>query len=186
MAMLALIVPLGSTGGPVDPGFGVPAPPSGGGAPVYPSHPIALPPGVWPSPIPPVDPGYGRPSWGAGHPSHPIAGVPPMYPSGQPVPPGWGGGQPPHPWLPGMIGGGNYPSGQPVPPFPIVPPPGGGGGGGSDGDVAISNPIGGGHVVMWHPAYGFVLVPAGGLPPLTGSGTKPDQGLPPTAEPKSY
>ena len=145
-------------GGPVDPGFGV---------------------------RPPVDPGYGRPAWGVGHPSHPIAGVPPMYPSGQPVPPGWGGGQPPHPWLPGAIGGGNYPSGQPIPPFPIVPP--GGGGEGSDGDVAISNPIAGGHVVMWHPNYGFVLVPAGGLPPLSSSGvTKPDQGLPPTAEPKSY
>ena len=107
MAMLALIVPLGVDRWPVDPGFGVPAPPSGGGggAPVYRTPPIyypsypshqPLPPmaGRWTSGSgvrcrPPVDPGYGRPAWGAGHPSHPIAGVPPMYPSGQPVPPGW-------------------------------------------------------------------------------------------------
>ena len=95
MAVLALIVPLGSPGGPVDPGFGVPAPPAGGGAPVYPSHPIALPP-VYPSQgLPPV--------WGGGgQPVYPSQGLP-VYPSHQPIPPPplgiWGPGQmPPGIW----------------------------------------------------------------------------------------
>ena len=195
MAVLALIVPLGGAQMPVDPGYGVPAPPT------YPTT-GPVPPG-WANR--PVDPGYGRPNWspvdpGYGiptfgpHPSHPIAGVPPMYPSGQPVPPGWGGGQPvfPSQGLP------VYPSTGPIiPPPPGIwgppdmppgvwpTPPTGGGGGGEGGE--ITNPIGGGFVLVWHPKYGFKWFPVGGLPPLEpGSGEHPDQGLPPTAEPKSY
>jgi hypothetical protein len=95
---LAFIIPM--SGGPVDPGFGVPGWPAhpiapGGERPTHPiapggerpTHPIApggKPPTIWPSP---------------GHPAHPIA------PGGEP---------------PGIWGGGN----EPFPTPPIVLPPG--------------------------------------------------------------
>jgi hypothetical protein len=116
---LAYIMPV--SGGPVDPGFGVPG---------WPSHPIA--PG---GPNPPVDPGYGVPGW----PAHPIApgGRPPTISGGPgslppwvmpPIAPG-GPGAPGSP--PGIWGGTppNYvdiggPAPQPSPEHPIVLPPG--------------------------------------------------------------
>jgi hypothetical protein len=91
---LAYIMPV--SGGPVDPGFGVPG---------WPSHPIAPggpPPGIWPSP---------------GHPAHPIA------PGGQP--PGIWGGAPPwvDTTPPGPQPSPGWP---PVAMPPIYYPPGGG------------------------------------------------------------
>jgi hypothetical protein len=87
MTVLALIVPLGSGQMPVDPGYGVPAPPSGGGAPVYPSHPIAMPP-VYPSQGFPV-----YPIQGPVVPMPPVVGVwpPPGVPT-HPIAPGGGEG----------------------------------------------------------------------------------------------
>jgi hypothetical protein len=93
---LAFIIPM--TGGPVDPGYGVPG---------WPTHPIApggKPPSVWPGP---------------GRPTHPIA------PGGKP--PGiWGGGNEPFP-TPPIAPGGAPPSiwgDINVPAHPIVLPPG--------------------------------------------------------------
>ena len=95
MAVLALIVPLGGGHMPVNPGYGVPAPPSGGGAPVYPSHPIALPP-VYPSQGLPVYPSQGPvlPPVERELPKPGVAGLPvPMHRSRRPLLGIWGPGQ---------------------------------------------------------------------------------------------
>ena len=55
--------------------------------------------------------------------------------------------------------------------------------GGSGGD--ISNPIGGGYVVIWHPSFGFKWIPVGGLPPLSGEGRGPIRGCRPRQSPKA-
>jgi len=62
---IALIIPLGDSPFPVDPGFGV----SGG----HPSQPIyhpGHPDHGLPAPEHPIDPGYGRPIYHPGHPDH--------------------------------------------------------------------------------------------------------------------
>jgi hypothetical protein len=207
MAVFALIVPLGDLGGgggsppvfpthPIAPGGSPPGIWGGSGQPM-PTPPIAPggpPPGVWPSPPVGVWP---NPPGGGGHPGHPIApGSPPGFwgGSGQPMPmpPIYPGGSPGAPTPPIYYPPGVWPQppGQGMPPT-IMPPialppmvwpvPPGEGGEGGEGDV--SQPIGGGFVLFWHPVYGWKLVPVGGLPPHFQPG-RPDQGLPPTAEPK--
>jgi hypothetical protein len=194
MSVLALIVPLGEVSGgtpthPIAPG-GPPLGTWGGAGQPFPTPPIAPggpPPGVWPSP--PVGVWPNPP--GGPHPSHPIApGTPPgiwggsgqpmptppiyMPPGVWPQPPGQGGGMPPTVMPPIAL-----------PPMVWPIPPGEGGGEGGEGDV--SQPIGGGFVLFWHPVYGWKLVPVGGLPPALKPGAKPDQGLPPTEpQPKKY
>ena len=176
MAVLALIVPLGSTGGPVDPGFGVPAPPSGGGgAPVYPSHPD----------LPcrrstrargcPVYPRHQGPVlW-------PAAGAPVIQlpdPRGLPVYPSHRARVPPPPL--GIWGPGQMPAGR----LANASHGGSGGGGGSGAGGEITNPIGGGFVLVWHPVR-LQVVP-GGRSPSSEPGPIPRarSGLASTAEPK--
>ena len=121
--------------------------PPGSLGPGVPAHPIVIPtpppPGIWPSP---------------GHPAHPIQPVPPGQPPGI-----WG---PPGPW--------------PTPPIHL-PPTGGDGGGGQPPGVwppgsgidMLSQPIsGGGYIIGWHPALGYVWMPLGGAsgPPGGGNG----------------
>ena len=142
---LAYIIPLGDQGGgPVDPGFGKPLPPSqiwgGVGQPgPWPGPPAGGPPLVpgWPS-IPPY-PGQNPPGqqppviWpGPGRPEHPW--VPPGPGSGPPLVPGWPS-IPPHPGqsppgqLPGYIWGPTDPRPTPpiyLPPGATLPPPGDG------------------------------------------------------------
>lgn len=113
---LAYITPVQS-GGPVDPGYGQPAPPEQiwGGRPPSGSWPgwgppPANPPGIWgppgPFPTPPIanvpglPPTTNPPGFGP-HPSHPIVHPQP------PQPPGGGGGQP----------------GTPTPPINLPPEP---------------------------------------------------------------
>jgi hypothetical protein len=170
---LAKITLLQQLGQPVDPGYGVPAPPAGlwppGSGIDMPSHPIVLPPEnpgqppvvIWP------DPGY---------PAHPIApggpppGVwpPPVYPA-HPIAPGGSPPAPAHPIvLPPMIwpeppdggppiaidpGHPEHPIVIPTPPGTVWPP-----------DVSVEHPI----VLplppeIWpnpgHPAHPIVLPP---------------------------
>jgi hypothetical protein len=142
-------------------------------------------------------PGY--PSQGLpGSPGHPSQGLPwfPGRPDnslpgsgGRPDNSLPGGG---HPWLPGHIGfppvAGQLPwtpsaPGVPAQPIylPVYPPTGGGG----DGST---KPIEGSKwELRWVPCVGFVLVPEGTPSAgneLPGQPTRPDQGLPPTPEPK--
>jgi hypothetical protein len=137
-AFLAIVVPVGGTGG-------------GGDV----SPPIHNPPGIWPIPNP-NPPGI----WG-GAPSYPDNGLPwfPGHPGNRP------------PWAPAYPGNG-------LPPIPSVPPPlfptapvapGGEGSGGHP-----SNPISGGFILAWSPAYGWIYIPSGG----GGNPDTPDNSLP--------
>ena len=85
---------------PVDPGYGVPAPPLGiwGGPPLHPTHPIAPggpPPGIWPPGGVVAPPIYYPPGiWGPTdpRPSHPIVlPEPPEVPTEPPIAPPGGG-----------------------------------------------------------------------------------------------
>jgi hypothetical protein len=93
-------------------------------------------------------------------PSHPIApgGAPPGY---------WGGAPLPTPTPPIYL-----PPGVNVPVFPTNPIAPGGPPLGIWGGTAppqVSNPIaGGGYVVGWSPVFGWVAIPVGGAPPLSG------------------
>jgi hypothetical protein len=124
---LALITPLGATGG-------------GGGEGGYPSHPWVPPAGHPSHPwVPP--PGYPSHPWvpPAGHPSHPW--VPPGgHPSHPWVPPP---GYPSHPWVPPSSGG------------PGTPPLGiwGGGGVGDYIDAGFPGPQPGGPIGIWGGPY---------------------------------
>ena len=190
----------GSGGRPIDPGFGVPLPPidpgyglpGGGGG--RPSHPIARPPrptypvdpdyglptrpGIWPTPPKPpgpVDPGYGIEA--PVHPSHPIYPVrPPGHPSTGPVRPP-AGGRPdqglPSPQPPAEGGTPEHPIYKPGYVWPPLPP-------------SVT-----GHVVAfcWVVGVGYrwvVLDCSGSVehPIAPGYPGHPDQGLPPTAQPK--
>ncbi len=98
---IALIIPLGDSPFPVDPGFGV-------GAPIFhPGHPDH---GL-PSAGRPVDPGYGRPIYHPGHPDH---GLPS---GGRPVDPGFGN----RPWNPVDPGFGQGGTGQVDNSLPSIP-----------------------------------------------------------------
>jgi hypothetical protein len=154
---------------PVDPGYGVPAPPDviwGGRPPPMPAHPIVLPPGqpVYPAhPIAPPPPGVWPPQppvgvWPPpGYPAHPIV-PPPVDPGyGVPVPPpGVWPSPPPHPAHPIVL-----PEPPTPPEHPPILPPGGG--------------LGEGWQWVWSDRWGFILVwypPEGGgkpQPPLSGS-----------------
>ena len=147
---------------PVDPGYGVPAPPLGtwgGVAPPYPSTGPVPPVGVWPGP---------------GYPAHPIApGGPP--PGVWPAP-----GVPTHPiYYPpgiGVMPPIAYPPGtHPMPPIhlPSVPPP--------EPPVHVENPISGGWTLQFVPGIGWVVIP-----PPTGVEKPPEVGgQPPAAQPKN-
>lgn len=89
---------------PVDPGYGVPAPPTIWPSPGYPAHPIYYPPGIWgggnvPMPTPPIANVPGAPGFKPPHIMNPIPPIiwpdPPEPPiSKPPEPPG---GSPEHP-----------------------------------------------------------------------------------------
>lgn len=194
--------------GPVDPGYGVDAglrPDQGLPSPGYPSH----------QPVPgPIDPGYGYPLPPITEYPTP-GPVPPGYVSGQPVPPtypvdpGYGlptpptvWPQPPRPAHPDN----SLPPIQARPSHPIyLPPPGA-----PDNSLplppgAVWPPLppeleGEILVIAWIPGVGWrwttidtdlqptppiaqpPLYPSHELPPVAG---RPDQGLPPSAQPKS-
>ena len=166
------------------PDQGLPQPPlypsTGPGFPTNPIAPGGMPP--YPStgpgfPTNPIAPG------GGGQPPYPSQGLPPFpsqgLPPGGPYPdqglPGGSGGQPSHPWVP--------PTDE-VPEHPIVLPPG------QTPPVYPAHPIEGvtfGYALIFVPGMGYRWVafpvepaqpPSGGQPP------QPDQGLPPTAQPK--
>jgi len=191
-------------GGPVDPGYGVdegPDPGWGWGGSEHPDQ--GLPGGGWgggrPGHLParpgrPVDPGWG---WGGGErPGHGLPRPPHVWPKppggGLPVDPDWG------------VGGGEHPDQGPI--YPVDPahpdnalPPVEG-----EGPPPTDPPPG----TIWPPLppeipagkvialvaisgigyrYAVLTVPPpkpdqGG--PRPGAGTRPDQGLPPTAAPK--
>lgn len=121
----AQIIPVQAPG-PVDPGYGQPAP-------GVPTHPIYNPPGIWPAPgVPthPIAPGGPPPSvWPPpGRPTHPIYNPPGIWPPPtQPEP------QPPHPEHPIVLPPGSTvppgvgiwpdPGPPPTPEHPIVLPP---------------------------------------------------------------
>jgi hypothetical protein len=141
-----------------------------GGPPLYPSHGLPMPmppvdPGYGRPGWSPVDPGYGRPDWAPGHPSggFPIA---PGHPSGGfPIAPGHPSGG--FPIAPGRPDAGFpvYPSGQPLPPglgggypdagFPVYPGGGPMPGGGGDRPIA-------GQLPTAPPGWLFVYVPGFG------------------------
>lgn len=158
VGFLAYIMPV--SGGPVDPGFGVPG---------WPAHPIApggQPPGIWggapiPWPTPPIYyPPVNPPGiWGGGNVPMP---TPPIYlPPGKP--PGIWGGPPLYP----DIGG---PGPQPSPGWPpvVMPPiyyPPGGGGGSPPGIWGPTDP---------RPSHPIVIpIPPGEKPPEPGNGLSP-------------
>jgi hypothetical protein len=121
--MLCVIIPLGSAGGPVDPGYGVPG---------WPAHPIApggRPPGIWGGPPNYVDigpPGPQPPPWYPGAPTHPIPpGVWPTPPGSPPLGT-WGGANQPFPSNPIAPGGPPPSVSHPIPPGIWPTPPGGG------------------------------------------------------------
>jgi hypothetical protein len=167
---LAYIMPV--SGGPVDPGFGVPGWPSHpiapGGPPPVVSPPIYYPPGIWPSP---------------GHPAHPIApGGPPPWVS-HPIPPSvWP--QPPGGQPPGIWGG---PGSLPPWVMPPIAPGGPGGpplgtwGGDSPWPGYARPPIapGGQPPGIWgptdpRPTHPIVIpIPPGEQPPEPGNGLTP-------------
>jgi hypothetical protein len=97
------------------------------------------------------------------------------------------------PWVPAYPGNGLPPIGVQPPVFPTPPmAPGGSEGGVKPGHP--SNPISGGFILAWSPVYGWIYIPSGGgsagkpdvpdnslpTPPV-----KPDNSLPPSAQPKS-
>jgi hypothetical protein len=157
-------------GGPVDPGYGVPLPPVvSHPIPPTPEHPIELPPtypvdpdyglpigpGVWPQPPKPVDPGYGVPI--------PIAPEFPIYLPPQvnpPLPPG----SPAHPIAlpPGSV-------------WPPLPP-------------SVTGTV---TALVWIVGVGYrwtvidtSLKPTHPIMPPSRVPVSPDQGLPPSAQPK--
>ena len=169
---------------PVDPGYGVPAPPLGiwGGAPPpHPAHPIApggpggivsppiyYPPGIWPSPPPgggvPQPPGgivappiYYPPVFPA-HPivTPPVGIAPPIY-----YPPGIWGPTDPRPSHPIVL-----PEPPEVPTEPPIAPPGGG--------------ISDGWQWYYTPGTGWILV---WKPPGSGGKPQPPGGSAPTPSP---
>ena len=168
---LAYIIPVG--GGPVDPGWGVTPPGSGGGSPpgywgggphpmppihypgapgsppsgAHPSHPIWRPDlGIWGGPFDPPHPDQGLPGPqppSGAHPSHPIVIVPPPPGSGEGAP-GIPVQLPVFPWTP------SHPigpiSGTPEHPIalpPTMPPP-------------DSRPVE--WKIAWTPATGWIVV----------------------------
>ena len=123
---------------PVDPGYGVPAPPLGiwGGPPLHPTHPIAPggpPPGVWPPGGVVAPPIYYPPGiWGPTdpRPSHPIVlPEPPEVPTEPPIaPPGGGVSEgwqwyysPVYGWI--LVWVPSEGGGKPRPPGGSAPPP---------------------------------------------------------------
>lgn len=153
--------------------------------PTFPSNPIAG--GGGGGQQPPY------PSQGPGFPSHPAA-------------PGGGGGSPSHPIAIPLP-----PPGINIPVFPGQLPMPGGGNEKPDQSLptdqpGVSNPISGGFILVFHPQYGWILVAQGGgmsegpgsekpnqdLPgqqpgisnELPDDQPKPEQGLPPHAQPK--
>jgi hypothetical protein len=149
----------------------------------------SLPGGGWNRP---VDPGYGRP--GSGHPSHPwvpSGGRPPQVWPPSPVDPEWGVEAPPagpsHPIyipanpdnslpLPPVTGSPEHPIANP-PPGTIWPP------------LPEGTPPGKAAVLVWLVGIGYryaviEIPPAKPDQGLPGGGSRPDQSLPPTAQPK--
>lgn len=173
MAFLALVLPVGGGGGAgID--NTLPQPP------VYPGQGLPNVPGLtpgWPLPQPPVHPwfpghlGGPRPDQGLPmppvYPSHPIyhpdKPMPSPTPPG-PVDPGWGGG-----W-----GSGGRPDNS-LPGFPGRPDQGLP----SSPGHPSTGPVGGGWVLVFHPAYGYIWVPLSAL-----GGGKPMPEPTPPAEPK--
>ena len=164
---LAIINFLDQHGRPIDPGYG-----QGGGSPGYPSQ--GLPGG---------SPGYPStgPIYGGGHP-----GGGPVYPPSAPVDPGWG-----------IPEGARPDNGQPAPPEVTPQPPQGEASGKII--VAVYTPNRGWNCRMYepghHPDHGLPGGPqyptTGPVPPgypsgqpIPGQPPRPDQGLPPTAQPR--
>jgi hypothetical protein len=172
--ILALIVPVDSSGAPSHPIAPGGQPPGIWPSPGYPSHPIAPggpPAGVAPPvfPTPPIYIPIEPPAGPDGEPSHPI--YIPVIPS-HPIAPGGGGGVGIWP-APGVPTNPIAPGGPPPQVAnPIMP-------GGS-----VTHPIYGGFVLVWSPAYGWIFVPAGGPPTggAPGSAPQPDQELPEVEE----
>jgi hypothetical protein len=140
---------------PVDPGYGVPAPPLGiwGGPPLHPAHPIA-PGGPPPTVAPPI---YYPPVFPA-HPivTPPVGIAPPIY-----YPPGIWGPTDPRPSHPIVL-----PEPPEVPTEPPIAPPGGG--------------ISDGWQWYYTPGTGWILV---WKPPGSGGKPQPPGGSAPTPSP---
>lgn len=154
---------------PVDPDYGIDE-----GTPEYPE--VDPPPGIWP----PLTPD---------HPWRPIPGFPerpghPLPPGGLPPTVGGGPARPERPVDPGygVDEGAGVGGGPVLPPgtiWPPLPPD-------VHGKYLALVLIGG---LPGGPAYRYVVIdadakPGQGLPRPPGSGNRPDQGLPPTPEPK--
>lgn len=157
---------------PVDPDYGIEEGGEIEGGPIVPEPPV----GIWPPLTPehpwrPIDPG-----WGQGRPLPPTVGGGPARPPGLPPTVGGGPARPERPTDPdyGIEGPETLPPGVIWPPLPE----------GVDGKFLALVLIGG---FPGGPRYRYVVVDASLRPghPLPPSGSnRPDQGLPPTAQPK--